>query len=231
MPWRPVSCGLIVAILLVFFCVASARPVPAQTAGTPDSLPVIPMPPDRADDSYQIYSLLMPVGELGDPGFPHALWLIGDTTHALIASGQPCTVDPATRDSQLVMDPHVGVHPDAAHTQDFAEILDDFDRHCHDRIQLSEDAFHLTVPFHLLDDAEQREFMALPRNVAMPAKYQGAPGLSSFSEVYFNGHHTAALVYASAWCGGLCAQQFWAAFELKDGRWHRLDWKSSFIVS
>jgi hypothetical protein len=63
------------------------------------------------------------------------------------------------------------------------------------------------------------------------AKYRGAPALYGFSEVYFNANHTAALVYATDWCGNLCAHGFWVAFAFERGRWQRLNWNSTMWIS
>jgi len=57
------------------------------------------------------------------------------------------------------------------------------------------------------------------------------PALYGFSEVYFNAHHTVALVYATHWCGALCGQGFWVALALEDGQWKPLRWSATTWIS
>ena len=136
------------------------------------------------------------------------------------------------------MNPHEAIDAPADRQQDFKEMLEDFDRRCHERIQLTADSFHLLVPLRLLTQREQDEFVrtrfdpnAGDEGDVLTARYKGAPGLSRFSQVYFNAHHTTGMVYSSGWCGGLCAQSFWQVLELKDGAWHRLGWRSAGVMN
>jgi hypothetical protein len=196
----------------------------------PDPLPPIPMPQDRAADSYSIYSLLMPVGEIGGANWPHGLWLLANITVTFAQPDQPCI--PQGTDEQP-MNPHVAVHPPPDKEQDYAEMLADFDRHCHDRILLSADPFHLPVPVHVLTEAEQSEFRTIrftglgSVDPSVAAKYNGAPGLTSFSEVYFNAHHTVGMVYGLGWCGAMCGQGGWEVLGLEDGQWKALGWDAA----
>ena len=67
---------------------------------------------------------------------------------------------------------------------------------------------------------------------ALTAHYHGAPGLSRFSQVYFNSHHTLAMVFANGWCGGLCAHSYWEILELDNGgAWKRLGWHTTDLMS
>jgi hypothetical protein len=134
------------------------------------------------------------------------------------------------------MNPHSNVKPSEDRRQDYNEILEDFDRHCHDRITLDPHAFHLSVPLRLLDKTEENEFMSTrathPADPAIAAKYKGAPALFRFSEVYFNHSRTVALVYATSWCGGLCGQGFWIPETLQNGQWVPLQgWNSTSWIS
>jgi hypothetical protein len=199
------------------------------------ALPPIPMPQDRATDSYRIYSIMLPVGELADPGWSRDLWLLSDTTLALVPADQPCLSQDI---DGINMNPHVAVEPPPDQVQDFYEMLADFDRRCHERIQLTPDAFNLVVPLRLLSQAEQDEFIrkrfdpnAGSEADALIAQYRGAPGLSRFSQVYFNSHHTVAMVYAAGWCGGLCAQSYWQVLGLQDGSWKRLHWHTAAVMN
>jgi hypothetical protein len=133
------------------------------------------------------------------------------------------------------MNPHVGVHPPEDQRQDFNEILTDFDLHCHDRVALDPHKFTLSPPVRMLNPQQQKAFRISrsgePKDPAIAAKYKGAPALYAFSEVYFNLHHTVALVYATHWCGNLCGEGFWLAFGLKDGKWQPLPWNSTHWIS
>jgi hypothetical protein len=133
------------------------------------------------------------------------------------------------------MNPHSAVHPPEDQQEDYNEILHDFDLHCHDRLSLDPDAWKLSAPVHLLKADEQKEFEATrsrdAQNSPAAAKYKGASALYGFSEVYFNAHHTVALVYATHWCGNLCGQGFWIAFALRDGLWKPLQWNATMWIS
>ncbi len=225
------------------FVPAPSNPAPAYAPGlltqerTKAPLPAIPMPPDRADDSYRIYTMLMPVGELGRPGWPRDLWLLSDTTLSLVAADRDC-LPQEVNGSEDPMNPHFAVHPPADRVPDFNELLEDFDKRCHERIQLTQDSFPNTMPLRLLTEEEQDEFVSTrwDQNAGaygdqIAAKYKGAPGISSFSQVYFNSHHTLAMVYATGWCGGLCVQSFWDVLEFRDGQWKRLPWSNTFVMS
>jgi hypothetical protein len=194
----------------------------------------MPMPEDRAAASYQIYSSLVPLGETATAMWPHSLWLIQDTTITSIPDNQPCFENSNQRPDSAV-NPHSAVQPTNDRLQDFSEILEDFDHHCHDHVLLEAAKFKLSGAIRLLNKKEQEEFqstrMGPDRNNAVAAKYSGAPALYAFSEVYFNRAHTAALVYATHWCGSLCGQGFWVAFALTNGRWKTLPWNSVSWIS
>jgi hypothetical protein len=208
-----------------------------STDNTHILLPAIPMPADRADDSYRIYAQLLPVGELRNQGMPRDLYLLSDTTISLVPPEQGC-MPAEINGSADAMNPHFAVHPAADRLQDFNELLEDFDRRCHERVLLTVGSFPNTLPVRLLTELEQDEFISTrwDQNAGeygdqIAARYKGAPGLSSFSQVYFNAHHTLAMVYATDWCGGLCVQSFWEVFDFKDGAWTRLAWKNDTIMS
>jgi len=129
------------------------------------------------------------------------------------------------------MNPHSAVRPLKVREEDFKEILQDFDTHCHERLSLSATAWRTTVPVHLLAPAEQIEFESTRWENADEAVYKGAPALYGFSEVYFNDHHTVDLVYATQRCGGLCAEGFWFAFTLENGQWKQQHWPSIQMIS
>jgi hypothetical protein len=209
----------------------------AQSAATKasDSSKTSPMPADRVAASYIIYSSLIPLGETAEKDWPHAMWLVQDTTITMVPSDQPCEGKPGATHFESSLNPHVAVHPPDSQRQDFNEILADFDRHCHDRVALDSHKWTLSQPVHLLNQQEQKAFQVSraseTKDPAIVAEYKGAPALYGFSEVYFNLRHTVALVYATHWCGNLCGQGFWLAFGLKDGKWQPLPWNSTHWIS
>lgn len=217
----------------LIFVAASAI---AQQGPTKAALPKpIAMPTDRAAETYRIYSSLIPLGETGSSMWPHELWLVRETTITAVPLDQPCWINPegGKNGYSSGMNPHTAVHPPADQLQDFAEILEDFDRRCHERIALSADGWDLHAPLRLLNEDEQREFQNSrgPEKTSTAEKYKGAGALYAFSEIYFNDRHTVALVYATHWCGNLCGQGFWVALQLRDGRWKPLRWNSVSWIS
>jgi len=193
---------------LVVIALSSAVTAQEQNAR---SAPM-PMPADRATESYQIYSSLMPLGETAGRNWPHERWLVADATVTVVPDGESCKLDPTTLDKNSVeartsMNPHLAVHPPENRRNDFNEILRDFDRHCHDRITLDPSGWSLPVPVVLLSSEEEAKYKAM-RFTGEPVdeKYKGAPGVYAFSMVYFNENHTVALVYATHNCGSLCGE-------------------------
>jgi hypothetical protein len=217
----------------IFSCCVLA----AQSPAAPPS--AVPMPVDRAVDSYLIYSGLLPLGETAGDGWPHQLWLVEDTTITVVQPDKPCQPQPGSGDSAAApdssMNPHNAVHPSPDRRQDYIEILDDFDLHCHERLTLDPTAWKLPVPVRLLTPAEQHEFQSTRFSTAKDstaaAKYNGAPALYGFSQVYFNARHTVAIVYATHWCGSLCGEGFWIALALENGQWKSLNWSSLSWIS
>lgn len=218
------------------FLVCAALCLAQSPAPGPSPEPA-PMPPDRAADSYAIYSSLMPIGETGNKDWPSTLWIVRNATVTIVPPERPCNPPspPAPGDFQNPMNPHLAVHPPASRQKDFAEILADFDAHCHDILALDQTLFQTATPVHLLTPAEQQQFRDY-RSTRTPSpdlagRFSGAPALYGFSEVYFNRNHTVALVYATHWCGGLCGQGIWSAFELQHGKWKPLDWRAASWIS
>ena len=196
--------------------------------------PVQPMPSDRAEDSYAIYSKLLPLGETA--GWPASYYDVTDTTITAVEPKSPCRIQRATtpieRAGSQGMNPHTAVSPPDKDKQDYEEILTDFDSHCHERLSLSSDSWKAKLPVHLLNQMEQDEFQASRNSSSATAdKYKGSPALYAFSQVFFNAHHTVAMVYATHWCGGLCGQGFWIAFARQNGTWKQLQWGSVSWIS
>jgi hypothetical protein len=224
---RRLICSLVVPHLLSATLLFAQQP----SAKPAEPLPALPMAPDRADDSYHLYGMLLPLAETTQSA--QGIYLVQDTTVALAPSDKPCWQPPAagaapSADSSL--NPHVAVHPPLENHQDLVEILDDFDQHCHDRLTLDPDpnVWKLAVPIHLLNPTEQAEFRATRGRVdsAIADKYKGATAVYAFSEVYFNSHHSVAIVYVTHWQGGPSGVGFWAVFTLDNSNiWKRqLNW-------
>ncbi|HEY0757757.1 MAG TPA: hypothetical protein VGD59_00725 [Acidisarcina sp.] len=226
-----------ISLGVMLFCCALS---PGQQDDPKAVAPLAPiaMPADRAAESYAIYSSLLPIGEIANAGWEHELWLVEEATTTLASPDRPCSKLPGAGDSSWAaqFDPRTAAQPDAAHQHDYAEILDDYFLNCHERIMLDPEAWKTTAPVRLLDRQQQEEFRGSRatfhgKDEAVVAKYKRASALFAFSRVYFNAHHTVAMVFVSQWCGSLCGEDYWQAVELVDGRWKRLDWATTHGVS
>ncbi|HVT99158.1 MAG TPA: hypothetical protein VHE33_16755 [Acidobacteriaceae bacterium] len=153
------------------------------------------MPADRAEDSYAIYSLLMPGKTLASLASEQgASWAIAAVT---ISEGQ--------RSPQVP--PQGQLKPPPGNTKGFDEAVSDYEANKYSRVQLDKNDFHLDHPFALVNPDT--------------AKSAGYPGVTYFSEVYFDSRHRAALVYMYEWCADLCAAGSWVYLEKRGGRWQR----------
>ncbi|MGA7353557.1 MAG: hypothetical protein WBD98_07985 [Acidobacteriaceae bacterium] len=173
----------------------------APAATKPGENGAIPMPADRAEDSYSIYSLLMPGETLSSlPAEQGATWAIADVT-----------VNDADRSPSIP--PQGQLKPPPENPRGFNEAVVDHELNRNTRVQLEKKGFHLTHSFALVN--------------ADGAKSAGYPGVTYFSEVYFDGKHDAALVYRSEWCANLCSSGTWIYLEKHGGRWVR---RSGIVV-
>ena len=151
------------------------------------------MPADRAEDSYAIYSLLMPGPTLASlPAGQGAPWAVADVT-----------VDDADRSPRIP--PQGQLKPPPENPKGFTEAVGDYESNRNVRVRLEKKPFHLTHDFALLDPAN--------------AKNSGYPGVTYFSEVFFDTKHNAALVYQSEWCANLCSSGSWIYLEKHGGQW------------
>lgn len=195
----------ITALRLLFFLIA---PFVGAQAGTD----AIPMPPDRAADSYAIYSLLMP-GESFSSMSPeqNRRWAIADTT-VTIADMNPA------------VPPQGQLQPPPDNVKAFHQAVRDFEARKYERIQLTEN-FQLDHPYKLFNADQVDEFRRARSTVHadsnLQSKYSGYPGITFFSQVFFNAGHTAALVYMNNWCANLCAAGQWFYLEKHGGNWVR----------
>lgn len=232
-PARIVSC---VSVLVGVGFVSSVCGVgaAARSFDFTDELPPVAMPLDRAADSYVIYGQLLPVDEFTSIRPVRKLWLVRGTTTTLVPPDRSCA--PA---SQWELDnPHLALSAPPGREQDYAELMEDFDLHCHERVLLTADLFHLSIPFRVLDAEGARRFQArvafVPGTAAATetsTEFAGASGLHEFSEVYFNAHHTVAMVYSGQWCGSLCGDWSWVVLERRTDGWHNLPWVHTHSMS
>jgi hypothetical protein len=207
-----------------------------QGTSSKPSLPLqanpIPMPADRAVDSYALYSQLLPHSGLEGGAWTREYWLLSDTTDTMAPTNVSCT-DPK---EHLWDDPREAVEAPEDRQRDLQELFQDFVQHCHDRIQLKLSAFAPGLALHLADDAATKRYVktrSFDKDVdpATLAEFKGAAGLHSFSEVYFNKAHTLAMVHAGLWCGNLCGNWQWQVLERKDNEWKPLSWVHRFTIS
>jgi hypothetical protein len=196
---------------VIYLCLASAAPA-VWAQGKPDRPS---LPTDRAGDTYLIYSLLMPgqVFKDMDSGQP---WAISDTT-----------VNEDDLNPKLA--PEATLQPPEDNPRSFREAVNDYNQRKKERFVLTR-GFRLDRPYVLLPPAQATEFKAARTSVeassAMQSQYGDYPGITYFSEVYFNIPQTAALVYILDWCGNLCSQAEWVYLEKQNGVWVRRSGKA-----
>lgn len=201
-------------LLPLFLAAPGQNPQPAKTnAPQPAAGGAIPMPGDRAKDSYAIYSMLMPGQVFASmaPAF-NARWAI-----AAITVNQD--------DRNPAVPPQAQLKPPPEHARWFAEALRDYESNKAARIQLDSQGFRLNHAFSLLSPDQVtalRTAKSAPQVASeTQAQWSGYPGVTFFSEVYFDTKHQAALVYMNDWCARLCAEGSWIYLEKQGGRWVR----------
>jgi len=162
----------------------------------------VAMPDERAADSYAIYSMLAPGPELQNMASGATqTWAIADTTVN-------------TEDRNPAVPPQGQLKPPPNGDKGFREAVADFEANQHLRLHLSRKAFHIGHDFRLLTPQEVNAVRA-----AGTTQGSGYPGVTFFSEVYFDRKHTAALVYRSEWCAHLCSAGSWIYLEKQGNRW------------
>jgi len=171
------------------------------------------MPPDRADDSYAIYSLLMP-GEPFDRMSPEqtARWAIAEITVN-------------TNDRNPAVPPQGQLKAPPDNPRGFAEAVEDYDVNQYVRVRLTRPPLKLGHPFQLLLPEQVDALRAARTGPSLTSEQQtqwsGFPGVTFFSMVYFDTKHNAALVYMNNWCAHLCATGSWIYLEKRGGQWVR----------
>jgi hypothetical protein len=173
----------------------------------------IPMPADRADDSYAIYSRLMP-GDVFASMSPeqNERWAIA-----------AITINETDRNPAVP--PQGQLKPPPENPRGFQEAVQDYTTNRDMRVQLARDSFQISHAFSLLrpDDVAALRASKTAAEVSSEtqAQWAGYPGVTYFSEVYFDSKHQAALVYMNDWCAHLCASGSWVYLEKHGGQWVR----------
>jgi hypothetical protein len=209
-----IGAGLLVAIGLLMLTAKGA----GQHANPPATPPVpgapIAMPPDRADDSYAIYSMLMP-GETFSSMAPDqaARWAIADVTVNL-------------QDRNPAVPPQGQLKPPTDNAQGFNEAVSDYNANRNVRVQLTSKPFRIYHDFTLLAPDQVNALRGSKAAGAYDSsetqsQWAGYPGITFFSEVYFDSKHGAALVYMNDWCAHLCNAGSWVYLEKHGGHWVR----------
>ena len=190
--------------LAVWLAAAPAAPAASDPAAGTGAITA------RLQDTYAIYSMLLPgqVFAAMDSSQRQRLAIAATTVNDL--------------DGNPTLAPDALLSPPADHPNRFLESLADYYRRRRQRMLLTRH-FQLTTPYVLLMPAEVEEFRASRSSPdagsGLQEKYADLPGITYFSEVYFDSTETAALVYMLDWCGNLCAQANWFYLEKENGQW------------
>jgi hypothetical protein len=172
----------------------------------------IAMPPERAADSYAIYAVLMP-GEpfKGLPPEQARQWAIADTTVSI------ADMNPAVPPDGQLQAPRDNVTA-------FREALHDFQIRRYQHVLLTRQ-FQLDRGYDLLSPDQVNELRrskgAVDAGSQLKDKYAAYPGITFFSQVFFNASQTVALVYMNNWCANLCAAGEWVYLEKNGSHWIR----------
>ena len=197
---RTLICALIIAC---FFAASAGTGVLADSDA-------IPMPADRAADSYAIYSVLMPGAPFDSlTSLQNQRWAIADTTVSI-------------SDMVPAVPPEGQLNAPEDHPKRFHEAVMDFETHKYQRLQLTQQ-FHLAQPYDLMSANQVAELRkaktAIDAGSALQEKYASYLGITFFSQVFFNAGHTGALVYMNNWCANLCMEGRWVYLEKQGGTW------------
>ena len=194
-------------------CLILSAQLRGQPSGTPRYAQPMPMPGDRAQDSYAIYSQLLKSGPIEWREADRKQWLIEDSTNA-VRLDVDCGVE------NTGLSPRGAVKAPENRQTEWNEVLADYDQHCHDVIELDRDGFRTKLPVRLLNTEDKRRFD--PHRP--PAEFADGAGLHQFTQVFFNANHTLAAVKEGMWCGTLCGNWMWVVLERRQDRWVMLPW-------
>jgi hypothetical protein len=168
-----------------------------------------PLPKDRSDDSYAVYSAVLANPKLSHPN-ENRKYLIEDTTVADGAGPRNCLRVPENYSAQL------------------EEILAEYERLKAERFRFERN-FEVDRPYDLITQAEAtrvREFRMMPHlnGEQEPEKFRGAQDVITLGNVYFDRSRSVAIVRTGAWCGGLCGLWTWRALVKQSGSWVDQTW-------
>jgi hypothetical protein len=163
-------------------------------------------------DTYAIYSQVM-------PGVPFQSMSLSQASQFAIAA-QTVNID----DMNPAIPPDGQLQPPANNEQAFNEAVQDFYTRRYERVQIAHQ-LQLDRPYTLLDTSDLAELRTTLAGVdpgsELKDKWAGYPGITYFSEVYFDSAHTAALVYMNNFCANLCSNGQWIYLEKKGDNWVR----------
>lgn len=170
------------------------------------------VPHDLAADTYAIYSLLM-------PGEPFSKMQSGSGARWAIAA-ETVNFD----DMNPRIDPRGALKPPAGGERAFHEAVETFLANKYQRFVL-QPKLNIDHAYDLLSAEQVSDLRAAKSSVAPTShtrsRYDGYPGVTFFSEVYFDSDRNTALVYMNDWCGSLCSQGQWIYLEKHGGQWER----------
>ncbi len=175
-----------------------------------------PLPKDRSDDSYAVYSAV-----LANPKLSHTnenrKYLIEDTTVVDNAGPGKCLRVPEN------------------YTAKVEEILAEYEQYKAERFQFERN-FEIDRPYDLItqEEAKQvREFRMKPHlgGEQEPEKFRGAQDVITLGNVYFDKSRTVAIVRTGAWCGGLCGLWTWRALVKDGGAWADKPWVACMSIA
>jgi hypothetical protein len=213
----------------------------AQKSLTPstESRPV-PMPADRADDSYAIFSLLITV--LQKTTKEYLILNATENPRSSTYNERPVaeTKPPMTPIQRAMSGGGVLMNVSEDRMAQFNEAVKEFTIRDGVRVKL-ERKFNLRLPYRLMDSKHINEYSKLfePQCLApvkpwhldskLERKYIGRGPLIRISEVYFDHARTFGLVHASSlgWnegAGGSSCTVNWYAFEKREGTWRPATW-------
>ena len=198
--FRPQRCLAMTALLLTTMLSAQQKDGPS------------PIATQRAEDSYAIYSLLLneqPFDAL--PSSQTGQLAIADTTVSV-------------REMNPVVLPESSLQPPDDNVNGFEEAVHDFESRRFERVQLTR-RFKLSEGYTLLNSGQVADFRNARAGTSpgsdLQSQYAGYPGITFFTEVYFNSQRTAALVYRNNWCASPCSSGQWFYLEKHGDAWTR----------
>ena len=164
-------------------------------------------PATKQDDISSVYSALMHAPVFQALGQRQGqCWAIADTTINIDDMSPPLAPD-----AQL--------KPPSYDPKPFQEALADYYARKYQRQTLTH-ADQIGASYKLLSPQEAAAFRASRTSVSASSSGNAAcGGITYFSDVYFNSHRNAALVYMLNWCGSLCSQGEWVYLEKQGDRW------------